>query len=272
MSTDTGTSPSDEFNRFVSIVHRLRRECPWDREQTHLSIRDMLIEEAYEVVETIDEADPDALKKELGDLLLHVAMHARIAEEEGAFDLRDVLREINEKLIRRHPHVFGTGTATSAGDVKAKWEEIKMAEGRASVLDGVPKGLPALQHALKVQERAARVGFDWKNAEDVWKKVTEELGEMKAALRSRSRKRREEELGDFLFSLVNYSRFIGTNPESALRVTIRKFIDRFRYVETELERQGKKINRSTLEEMDALWTEAKKRTQIRRRKRKKKPF
>jgi len=249
--------PLREMEEFVTIVRRLRKECPWDRKQTHKSIRDMLIEEAYEVVETIDEHDLENLKKELGDLLLHVVMHATIAEGAGTFTLRDVIQEISGKLIYRHPHVFGRAKVRHANEVKRRWEQLKMAEGRTSILDGVPKGLPALRQALSIQGRAARVGFDWRKKEDVWEKVREELDELKATLSTRSTKRREEELGYFLFALVNYARFLGINPESALRLTIKKFNKRFQFIEKELIRAGKEINHSTLEEMDELWNKAK---------------
>jgi len=254
-----GTIPLNEIEKFVLIVRRLRKECPWDRKQTHLSIRDMLIEEAYEVVEAIDEKDPDGLSKELGDILLHVVMHATIAEETGAFSLRGIVEEITAKLIHRHPHVFGTRAVKNAAEVKKNWEILKMAEGRKSVLEGVPGSLPALQQAARLQERAAGVGFDWKRAEDVWLKVEEELGELRQALRAGSRKQQEEELGDFLFSLVNYSRFLGINPESALRVTIRKFNRRFRAIEKDLQKDGKDIRKTSLEELDELWNKSKSR-------------
>jgi len=249
--------PLHELKAFVAIIRRLRKDCPWDRKQTHRSIRDMLIEEAYEVVETIDEHDFENLKKELGDLLLHVVMHATMAEGAGTFTLRDVIQEISRKLIHRHPHVFGRAKVRHANEVKRRWEQLKMAEGRTSILDGVPKGLPALQQALNIQERASRVGFDWKKKEDAWKKVKEELDELKATLALRSAERREEELGDFLFALVNYARFLGINPESALRLTIKKFNKRFQFIEKELKKAGKDINHSTLEEMDGLWNKAK---------------
>lgn len=248
---------SREFDRLVRIIRRLRKECPWDREQTHASIRDMLIEEAYEVIETIDERDWDGLEKELGDILLHVLMHAVIAEERGSFTLDSVLSGLSGKLIRRHPHVFGTRSVRNASDVRRNWEEIKMSEGRTSVLDGIPRGLPALQQAMKLQERAARVGFDWKHRRDVLKKVKEELRELEETLHTRSRRRREEELGDFLFALVNYARFIGINPESALRLTIRTFIERFQYIEHEVSRSGRRLSDASLAEMDTLWEKAK---------------
>jgi MazG family protein len=249
--------PLKELENFVRVVRRLRRECPWDRKQTHRSIRDMLIEEAYEVVEAIDEGKRGALSKELGDVLLHVVMHATIAEETGAFSLKTIVEEITAKLIRRHPHVFGSLAVRNAAEVRKNWEELKMSEGRKSVLEGVPKGLPALQQAARLQERAAGVGFDWERAEDVWHKIEEELREFRQAIRSRSRKKQEEELGDFLFSLVNYSRFLGINPESALRVTIRKFNGRFRSIERELRKQGRDIRGSSLAELDGLWNRAK---------------
>lgn len=251
--------PRQEFERFVKIVRRLRRECPWDREQTHQSIRHSLIEEAYEVVESLDANDLPSLRNELGDILLHVVLHATMAEQAGEFTLRDVLREVNDKLIRRHPHVFGEVQATTATEVTLNWEQLKMSEGRSSVLDGVPGGLPALQRALRVQERAAKVGFDWKKMEDVWKKVEEETRELGEALSSGNAARAEEEFGDFLFAMVNYARFLGIHPEDALRGTVEKFIRRFRYIEEELSRRGKDPAASTLAEMDEIWNEAKNR-------------
>ncbi len=246
------------FEEFMQIVRRLRRECPWDREQTHQSIRQSLIEETYEVVEAIDQNNLEELKKELGDLLLHVALHSVMAEEEKAFSIDDVLEHVNEKLIRRHPHVFGNVTAKTPHEVKDNWERIKMAEGRESVTDGVPKELPALLRAFRLQEKASKVGFDWKKAEDVWKKIEEEMEELQSATRSRNQQNVEDELGDFLFSLVNYARFLHVNPEIALRRSIDKFTRRFKHIEMELRRQGKTLEHSTLEEMDALWNASKK--------------
>jgi tetrapyrrole methylase family protein/MazG family protein len=251
--------PATDFATFLRIVRRLRRECPWDRKQTHRSLRDGMIEEAYEVIESLDDGDTAALRHELGDLLLHIALHATIAEERGEFTLREVLAAINAKLIRRHPHVFGTTRVRGAEHVKQNWARLKMKEGRASILEGVPKGMPALQRALRVQERAAGVGFDWKKRDDVWKKVREELEEFRETLAGANGRRREEEFGDLLFALVNYARFTGINPEHALRGTVDKFTDRFRHIERELAHRGRDISASTLEEMDALWNEAKKR-------------
>jgi len=243
----------------MSIVRRLRRDCPWDRKQTHRSLRESLIEEAYEVVETLDLNRMDDLREELGDLLLHVAMHATIGEQRGEFTFREVLEGINDKLIRRHPHVFGSRRVRNAGDVKRNWEALKMDEGRGSVLEGIPRALPSLQRAVRVQERAAKVGFDWKDRRDVWKKVREELEEVREVLDDGTPKRREEEFGDLLFALVNYARFVGVDPESALRGTVEKFIRRFRLVEHGLRKKGKSVHTSSLEEMDRLWNEAKKR-------------
>jgi tetrapyrrole methylase family protein / MazG family protein len=249
--------PTKDLEKLVKIVRRLRRECPWDREQTHQTIRHSLIEEAYETVEALDQNNLEELKKELGDLLLHVVMHATIAEQAKEFTLKDVVHNITKKLIHRHPHVFGTKQVRTATEVKHQWERLKLDEGRSSVLDGVPKGMPALQRAMRVQERAAKVGFDWKKIENVWDKVLEEAEELQPTLQKRRTKKREEEFGDYLFALVNYARFIHVNPENALRGTIEKFMKRFRYIEQELQKQGKNIHASSLEEMDGLWNEAK---------------
>ena len=249
--------PTKEFAEFIGVVRQLRAECPWDREQTHQSIRHSLIEETYEVIEALDEMNIDELRKELGDLLLHVAMHATIAEQQKEFSLKEVIRGITAKLIRRHPHVFGKKQEMNASEVKHQWERLKMTEGRRSLLDGVPKSLPALQRAVRVQERAAKVGFDWKQPSDVWKKVREESEELYHALRSKKKHKKEEEFGDFLFAVVNYARFIGIEPETALRGTIEKFTRRFQYIELVLARQGKDIHACTLEEMDGIWNEAK---------------
>jgi XTP/dITP diphosphohydrolase len=249
--------PNNEFIRFVQITKRLRKECPWDKEQTHASIRHSLIEEAYEVVETIDNNNLQELKNELGDILLHVAFHSNIAEEEQEFTLRDVIEGITEKLIRRHPHIFGEATAGTAEQVKQNWEKLKMQEGRTSLMDGVPKELPALLRAHRLTDKASKVGFDWKKREDAWKKVEEETNELHEILENGTPEATEEEFGDLLFALVNYSRFINVNPENALRRTIEKFITRFQYIEVTLKNAGKDIHSSTLEEMDVLWNEAK---------------
>jgi len=257
-----------KFNEFVEIVKRLRKECPWDREQTNDSIKSATIEEAYEVVEAIDKKDFVELKKELGDLLLHVVFHIVIAEDQNHFTIEDVIESIQEKLIRRHPHVFGTTEVSGSEEVKKNWEKIKLEEGRQSVLEGVPPYLPALQRAHRLQEKAAKVGFDWENKEDVWKKVIEEIQEMHEIeeLRKNSdskeksdefMKKLEEEVGDVFFAMVNYARFLGVNPEEALRVTNNKFIKRFQYIEEKIKESGRSVSESNLEEMDKFWNESK---------------
>jgi MazG family protein len=254
------------FADYVQVVRKLRKECPWDREQTHQSIRHSLIEEAYEVVEAIDHKDLNDLKLELGDLLLHVVLHSIIAEEEKAFTIESVVSESSAKLIRRHPHVFGDTKVRSADDVKNNWEKIKLSEGRTSLMDGVPKKMPSLLRAHRLQEKASKVGFDWKRKEDVWEKVVEEIDELHGAEKKRSHDRLEEEFGDLLFALVNYARFLKVNPESALSRSTKKFTRRFQRIEDEIRRRGKKLEHSTLEEMDAIWNEGKKqekKTQLR---------
>lgn len=247
-----------KFKELYEIVKRLRVECPWDKEQTNDSIKANTIEEAYEVVEAIDDKNYDELKKELGDLLLHVIFHSVIASEENHFQLDEVIDSISEKLIRRHPHVFGTVEVNNAEEVKKNWESIKLTEGRDSVLEGVPRMLPALQRAHRLQEKAAKVGFDWEKKEDVWKKVIEEIEEMHISEKMESADELEMEIGDVFFALVNYARFLGVNPENALRRTNEKFIKRFTYVEKQVNGSGRKIDQSTLEEMDRYWNESKK--------------
>lgn len=259
----------NKFNEFVEIVKRLRKECPWDREQTNDSIKAATIEEAYEVVEAIEKKNFNELRNELGDLLLHVVFHTIIASESNGFTIDDVIDSIREKLIRRHPHVFGEVKVSGSAEVKKNWEEIKLDEGRNSVLDGVPEMLPALQRAHRLQEKASKVGFDWEKKEDVWKKVIEEIEEMheieKVKRQSDKAKKNEElynqlenEIGDVFFALVNYSRFLDVNPENALRRTNSKFITRFGYVEEKIKSLGKKLSDSNLKEMDFYWEESKK--------------
>lgn len=246
------------FSEFVEVVRRLRRECPWDREQTHESIRQNLIEEAYEVVDAIDAKDLEELKKELGDLLLHVVFHSTIAEEKGEFSLDEVIRAVQEKLIRRHPHVFGDTVVNGQDEVIRNWEKIKMQEGRESLLDGIPSTLPALVRAVRLQEKASKVGFDWHEREDCWKKVEEELTEFRRAIDDNSdREEIENEFGDLLFSLVNYARFLNINPEDALRKTNRKFVSRFKTIERTLRERGKDMENASLDEMDEIWNATK---------------
>ncbi len=250
--------PGKEFKNFVGIVRRLRKECPWDKAQTHQSIRHALIEETYEVVDALDNKNMDELRKELGDLFLHIVMHATMGEQSREFSLKAIIGGITKKLIDRHPHVFGAAKRKrTANQVKADWELLKMKEGRTSILDGIPKQLPALQRSLCVQERVAHVGFDWPSIDGAIDKVKEELRELKRTIPRSSKRRREEEFGDLLFALVNYGRFLEINPENALRATIQKFTRRFQYVEKELLAKGVKPEASTLKEMDKLWERAK---------------
>lgn len=248
-----------QFGRLYNIMRELRAKCPWDKEQTHASLRQYLLEETYETLEALDENNFEELRKEMGDLMLQILFHSRIASENNHFDLVDVLRTINDKLIRRHPHVFGDIEAKTADKVLENWEQIKLKEaGRSSVLDGVPKVLPALVRAYRVQEKASRVGFDWGNVDDVWKKVHEETKELQEAVQSGQLQKMEDELGDVLFSVVNLSRFMPINPEDALRGTIEKFTRRFQYVERKYTENQKDMKSATLEEMDQYWDEAKK--------------
>src|SRR3990172_9602893 len=253
---------SENFNRLVEIMDRLRSEngCPWDRKQTRESLKPFLIEEAYEVLETIDEKDAKKLKEELGDLLYQILFHARISKENGEFDIEDVLIGGIEKMIRRHPHVFGDSKADDADEVLKQWEAIKKAEKgeeRKSILEGVPPHLPALLRAHQLQARAARVGFDWEHADQVFSKVIEEMKEFEEAFRAKDHRGMEDELGDLLFALVNIGRFIEVNPEDALRKSISRFISRFRHIEEEIARQEKEWADVSLEEMEMLWQEAK---------------
>ncbi len=246
-----------KFNEFVEIVKRLRKECPWDRKQTNDSIKAATIEEAYEVVEAIEKKDYEELKNELGDLLLHVVFHTIIAGEKNNFTIDDVISAIREKLIRRHPHVFGDVEVADSEEVKKNWETIKLEEGRDSLLDGVPEMLPALQRAHRLQEKASKVGFDWERKEDVWKKVIEEIKEMHKSELEGTHEQLEMEIGDVFFALVNYARFLDVNPENALRKTNKKFISRFNYIEKKISESGRKLSDSNLEEMDKYWSESK---------------
>ena len=255
---------SEKFQRVVKVMETLRSEkgCPWDREQTRESLKPFLLEETYEVLEAIEKGEVDGLKEELGDLLLQVLFHAEIAKERKEFDIEDVLTQLEDKLIRRHPHVFGGDTSKTSQEVLQKWETIKRGEkknkNRKSALDGVPKELPALMRAHQLQGRAARVGFDWKEQEPIWGKVCEELKELEAAKSEGQKERIEAELGDLFFALVNWARFMKIDPEEALRKTNQRFYDRFHFIEKEAKKKEKSLSSMTLSEMDLLWEEAKK--------------
>lgn len=261
------TDPRAEaFLRLLKIMDELREQCPWDRKQTLETLRPLTIEETYELGDAILRNDLDELKKELGDLMLHNVFYARIAQEQGAFDITDVLNGICEKLIRRHPHIYGDVKVTGDEEVKANWEQIKLAEKREqagagsqqepSVLEGVPRGLPSLVKAIRVQDKARGVGFDWEHRDQVWEKVNEELAELKHEVDAGSDKQADE-LGDLLFSIVNYARFLQIDPDEALERTNRKFIQRFRFLEREARKDGKQLGQMTLAEMDVYWERAK---------------
>jgi len=247
-----------EFKRLLDIMDELRAKCPWDKEQTFESLRHLTIEETYELSDAIIEKNLEEVGKELGDLMLHIVFYAKLGEETGKFEIASVLRGINEKLIRRHPHIFGNVKAVTSNDVKDNWERIKLDEGRSSVLEGVPMSLPAMVKAYRIQDKARGVGFDWENMEQVWAKVEEEIGELKYELANENTpEKREDEFGDLLFALINYSRFIDVNPETALERTNRKFIRRFKFLEQEAANKGQKLHEMTLAEMDEMWNKAK---------------
>ncbi len=258
--TEEKKLPTTPFEKLIGIMEKLRSDggCPWDRKQTHRSLRQYLLEETYEVLETLDKNDVSALKEELGDLLLQVVFHAQIASENHEFDINDVMNSINKKLIFRHPNVFGDVEIKTAEEQTVNWEKLKKKEGRGSTISGVPKELPALLRAHRIQAKVATVGFDWSEIKDVWAKVDEEMAELKEATQLKDQQKIDEEMGDLLFSLVNLSRFLHTNPEDALRQTIEKFNDRFQKVETELKKRGKNPDESTLKEMDEIWEDIKK--------------
>ena len=247
------------FKRLLDIMDDLREKCPWDQKQTLESLRKLTIEETYELADAIVENDLEELKGEIGDIMLHMVFYSKIASEQGAFDITDALNAICDKLVHRHPHIYGDVKVANEEEVKANWEQLKLKEGKTSVLQGVPKSLPAMVKANRIQEKARGVGFDWDNKEQVWAKVEEELGELKDEVDTKaSIDRIEDELGDVLFSVINYARFIDVDPEMALERTNRKFIKRFQFLENEVKKEGKELNSMTLTEMDAIWSEAKK--------------
>lgn len=248
----------EAIERLLVIMDELREQCPWDRKQTFESLRSLTIEETYELADAIIEGNQEEIKKELGDLLLHIVFYAKIGSETNDFDLADIAHSIAEKLIQRHPHIYGDVTVSGAEDVKKNWEALKLKEGNKSVLSGVPKGLPSLIKAMRIQEKAAGVGFDWENRKQVWDKCEEELDELNEALKKKDKKAIESEMGDVLFSLVNYARFIGVDPSNALEKTNQKFIKRFSYIENEAKRIEKNINDLSLGEMENYWQAAKK--------------
>ncbi len=246
----------DAFARLLTIMDELREQCPWDRKQTFQSLRNLTIEETYELADAILDENLDEIKEEVGDLMLHMVFYAKIADEKGAFDIADALNDICDKLVKRHPHIYGDVEVNDEEDVKKNWEQLKLREGKKSVLSGVPRSLPAMVKAYRMQEKTKQVGFEWENSEQVWEKVEEELAEFREAMNEDlPQEKREEEFGDVLFSLINYARFQGIDPETALERVNQKFKKRFEYIEANAPRE---IQEMSLAEMDALWEEAKK--------------
>lgn len=247
----------DAFARLVKIMDELREQCPWDKKQTIHTLRQMTLEETYELTDAITENNWKAIKEELGDLMLHLVFYAKIGHEQNQFTLTDVLEGISNKLVARHPHIYGDVKVESDEDVKRNWEKLKLKEGKTSVLEGVPKALPALIKAMRLQEKAKQVGFEWETKEQVWQKVEEEIAEMKEAIAEKNAKKTEEELGDVFFSLVNYARFLQVDSENALEVTNKKFQKRFMLMEQKAMEKGRNLQTMSLEEMDAIWDEVK---------------
>ncbi len=246
------------IHKLLDIMDELRIKCPWDKKQTFESLRQLTIEETYELGDAILNNNLQEIKKELGDLLLHIVFYAKIGSETNAFDIADVANSISEKLISRHPHIYGAIKVKNAEEVKQNWEKLKLKEGKKSVLEGVPVSLPSMVKANRIQEKVAGVGFDWEKPEQVWKKVQEELAELNTEIEKGNTNKIEAEFGDVLFSMINYARFINVNPENALERTNKKFINRFQYLEAEAKKRNKSLHDMSLSEMDVFWNESKK--------------
>lgn len=249
---------AEDFLRLVNIMNELREKCPWDRKQTIQTLRSMTIEETYELGDAIIEEDWQNIKEELGDILLHIVFYARIAQEKSQFTLNDVINTICDKLIVRHPHIYGDVKVNNEEDVKRNWEAIKIQEGKKSVMDGVPASLPAIVKATRIQEKAKQVGFEWHNKEDVWEKIEEEMKELHDEVKNGNREEMEMEFGDVLFSLVNYARFLQIDAETALEKVNKKFLNRFKRMEAAANAEGKQLAEMSLDEMDAIWNKIKK--------------
>tara|TARA_B110000003_G_scaffold75493_1_gene77065 strand:- start:7008 stop:7787 length:780 start_codon:yes stop_codon:yes gene_type:complete len=248
----------EAFNRLLDIMDELREKCPWDKKQTLESLRYLTIEETYELADAILENNLEEIKNELGDLLLHLAFYAKICSEKKVFDIGDVANSISDKLIDRHPHIYGNIIVKNEKEVKQNWEKLKLKEGKKSVLEGVPKSLPAVVKANRIQDKVAGIGFDWEKPHQVWEKVQEEITELNEEIKKGNTKNIEVEFGDVLFSMINYARFINVNPENALEKTNKKFINRFKYLEQAAKRKGKELSNMSLVEMDVFWNESKK--------------
>ena len=245
------------FNRLLDIMDELREKCPWDKKQTLESLRHLTIEETYELADAILDNDLQEIKKELGDVLLHIVFYAKIGSEKNAFDIGDVANAISDKLIDRHPHIYGDVKVENVEDVQRNWEELKLKEGKKSVLEGVPKSLPAVIKAYRIQDKVAGVGFDWEQPAQVWEKVQEELSELNEEIKNNHQENIEKEFGDVLFSMINYARFINVNLENALEKTNKKFIKRFQFLEQVAKKEGKKLTEMSLPEMDVHWENSK---------------
>ena len=245
------------FSRLLKIMDKLREKCPWDKKQTMDSLRYLTIEELYELSDAILDKDINEIKKELGDILMHIVFYARIASETNDFDISDVINAVCDKLIHRHPHIYSDVKVSNEKDVKKNWERLKLKEGKKSVLEGVPRSLPSIVKSFRIQEKVRGIGFDWENKNQVWDKVLEEIEELKEEVKKGNQKRIESEFGDVLFSLINYSRFINVNPEDALERTNRRFIKRFQIMEQLIEKQNLKLDNMNINEMDVYWLKAK---------------
>lgn len=256
-SMNTRAAQLKAFDRLLTIMDELREQCPWDKKQTMQTLRHLTIEETYELGDAILDNDLNEVKMELGDVLLHIVFYAKIGSETGDFDIADVANAISDKLVSRHPHIYGDVKVTDAEEVKRNWEQLKLKEGKRSVLEGVPKSLPAMVKANRIQDKVAGVGFDWERPEQVFEKVKEELGELQDEVATGKEERIESEFGDVLFSMINYARFLGVNPENALERTNKKFINRFQFLERKASKLKKSLKEMTLEEMDVYWNEAK---------------
>ncbi len=255
--SNTRKQQLEAFNRLLDIMDELREKCPWDKKQTLESLRHLTIEEVYELGDAILNNDLEELKKELGDVLLHIVFYAKIGSEKEAFDIADIANSISDKLIDRHPHIYGDVVVENEEQVKQNWEQLKLKEGKSSVLEGVPKSLPALVKANRIQDKVSGVGFDWEEPHQVWQKVQEELSELNEEIKKGNQQNIEKEFGDVLFSMINYARFINVNPENALERTNKKFINRFQFLEEKAKKEGKKLSEMSLSEMDVYWEESK---------------
>jgi XTP/dITP diphosphohydrolase len=246
-----------QFERLLKIMDELREKCPWDKKQTMETLRHLTIEETFELSDSIIDGDLIEIKKELGDILLHIVFYSKIGEEKKAFKISDVINSLCEKLIFRHPHIYGNTVVSGEEEVKENWEKLKLKEGNKSVLGGVPKSLPSLLKAIRIQDKARSAGFDWDSKDQVWEKVLEELDELKQEVENNNKEKIEEELGDVIFSIINYARFIGVNPDDSLEKTNKKFIKRFQYIEQEANKINKQLSDMTLEEMEVFWQQSK---------------